>query len=116
LIYINSLVYLLSFNDANNSTSSNILPLELANKLNILSSFFYNYNLSYAIDKTNYNLVVSTSGISLITTSPKNYSYKPSLVTVKLITVTLMNTSGKKLGLDNLEVKNILKLGSKSID
>jgi hypothetical protein len=92
-----------------------MLPLELASSFKILSSFFCNYSLSLAIDKTSSSLVVSTSGISLKTTSAKNYSCSPSAVTVKLMIVTLMNTSGRKLGFASLLVKNILKLGSKSI-
>ena len=38
--------------------------------------------------------LASTSGFSLTTTSPSNYSYRPEVVTVKLIRVTLMQTSG----------------------
>ncbi len=92
-----------------------MLPLLLANSLRMLSSFFCNYNLSLAIDISSSSRVLSISGISLMTTSAKNYCSSPSTVTVKLITVTLIKTSGKKLGLLNLLLKNILKLGSKSI-
>jgi len=59
-------------------------------------------------------LISSTCGISFITTSASNYSSKPRVVTVKLMTVTLMKISGKKLGLATLVWMNNLKLGSNS--
>ena len=73
------------------STSSRIIPLDELSSSKILSSFLFKLALSYAIETTNSCLVNSTSGISMATTSPSSYSYKPSSVTVKFITVTRIN-------------------------
>ena len=77
------------------STLSNIIPFEVANNSNIRSSFLFKFILPLAIYYINSYLVYSISGISRLTTSPSNYSSKPYSVTVKLITVTLINISGK---------------------
>lgn len=58
---------------------------------------------------------ISICSYSNLTTSANNYSSKPSKVTVKLITVTLMKTSGRYLGFGILVVMNNLNLLSKSI-
>lgn len=76
------------------STSSNIFPLEFANNSNILSSFLFRLAFPVAIVSTNSFFTYSISGISLLTTSPSNYSSRPYIVTVKLTTHTLINISG----------------------
>lgn len=79
--------------------SSKIIPLLLVSNSRILSSFILTWIFPSDIYNINSFFVASTSGISFITTSANNYSSKPSVVTVKLITVTLIKISGKKLGL-----------------
>ena len=98
-----------------NSISSKIFPLLLFKRSRIVSSFFFSYCFPSAIDIIKLLFIISTSGISLYTTSPNNYSSNPNSVTVKLITVVLMNISGKKSGLEFLVEMNNLKFSSKSI-
>jgi hypothetical protein len=88
-------ISLLSFKDSIKSISSRIIPFELDNKSRILSSPFFNCSFPYAICTTSSLRTISTSGISFLTTSPNNCSCNPSDVTVKFMTETLMNISGR---------------------
>ena len=71
------------------------MPFELANRFNMFSSFRLRFIFPFDITFTNSFFKDSLSGITIVTTSPNNYSSKPYSVTVKLITDTLMNISGK---------------------
>mmetsp|Transcript_25020 Transcript_25020/g.71969 ORF Transcript_25020/g.71969 Transcript_25020/m.71969 type:complete len:248 (-) Transcript_25020:2196-2939(-) len=77
------------------TSSSRILPLDSESKRKILSSSDAKTFLSSASWSINSVFRAKASGISFDTTSFSNCSSKPSKVTVKLITVTLMQTSGK---------------------
>jgi hypothetical protein len=90
------------------STLSNIIPFDDAKSSSILSSLRFKFALPLEIIYISSYLVYSTSGISRLTTSPNNYSSKPYSVTVKLITVTLIKTSGRNEGLEILVEKNNL--------
>lgn len=69
------------------ASSNRILLYNLYRSLRLFASWITKSSLRY-----------STSGTWFFTTSTSIYSSKPAKVTVKLITVSLMQTSGKKWG------------------
>ena len=91
---------------------SSIIPFEEANNSRIFSSLRLRLAFPREIYKMRSYFMLSTSGISILTTSARSYSSRPYSVTVKFMTVTLMNTSGRKWGLESLVEKNNLNLGS----
>lgn len=113
---LSSLVVFADYNDVIKSTLSNIFSGSAsANYFNIIDSDSLNIFLYYANFITFSSFYISISSFSNLTTSANNYSSKPSNVTVKLITVTFINTSGKYFGFGIFVVINNLKLLSKSI-
>jgi len=110
--FTNFEVYFETFRLLISSMSSRIIPLLLVSNYRILSSFILSCIFPSDICNINSFLVASTSGISFIITSASSYSSKPRVVTVKLITVTLIKISGKKLGLAALVWIKSLKFGS----
>lgn len=56
-----------------------------------------------------WSLSLSTSGSKFLTVSESSYSSRPSNVTVKFITASLILTSGRKWGFEIFVVKNNLK-------
>ena len=76
------------------SSSSRMLPDAAANMDRICSSICSSCRWSFAIDTTRASLLSSRSGLSFLITSTSSWSSSPRIVTVKLMTVTLMHTSG----------------------
>ena len=77
------------------TSSSRMFPSDSFSMFRILSCSSCSCFLSLLMDTTSRSLASSRSGRSLRTTSPRSWSSKPLMVTVKLITVTLMHTSGR---------------------
>mmetsp|Transcript_13740 Transcript_13740/g.31830 ORF Transcript_13740/g.31830 Transcript_13740/m.31830 type:complete len:208 (-) Transcript_13740:2541-3164(-) len=73
---------------------SRMLPSDSLSSLSTLSSSSLSCFLSLAIDTTSLSFCASRSGRSLRTTSPSSWSSRPFIVTVKLMIVVLMQTSG----------------------
>lgn len=113
---ISMAVYFAYSNDSMSSTLSRIFSASAsANYLRMVASDSLIDFLYLAKFITLSSFYFSISGRSNLTTSAKSYSSRPSNVTVKLITVTLMKISGRYFGLGILLVMNNLKLRSKSI-
>mmetsp|Transcript_28799 Transcript_28799/g.85205 ORF Transcript_28799/g.85205 Transcript_28799/m.85205 type:complete len:361 (+) Transcript_28799:780-1862(+) len=78
-----------------NTSSSKMLPVDSRSSLSTLSSRSSSWRLSFPIDTTKRSLVSSRSGRSFRTTLPSSWSSRPFVVTVKLMRLTLMQTSGR---------------------
>ena len=98
-----------------NSSSSSKSPVLLVKRSNRLASRSIKL---FVLAFTSSSTCVSCSSsafCSLLMTLPNSCSSKPFCVTVKSLRVDFACSSGLKLGLGNIVMKYILKLGSKSI-
>ena len=77
------------------TSSSRMFPSDSFRSFRILSSRSLSCFLSFEMETTRLSFCSSRSGRSLRTTSPKSWSSRPLIVTVKLMIVTLMHTSGR---------------------
>ena len=77
------------------TSSSRMLPSDSERSRRILSCRSLSWRLSAASVLMSWFLARSRSGRSSRTTRPSSWSSRPSCVTVKLMMVTLMHTSGR---------------------
>mmetsp|Transcript_21952 Transcript_21952/g.64637 ORF Transcript_21952/g.64637 Transcript_21952/m.64637 type:complete len:263 (-) Transcript_21952:10290-11078(-) len=90
------------------STSSRRLPVEVASLWSKLSSSCFSVFWLLLTSSTSFCFWSSSSARSFCSTRPRSCCSRPSMVTVKLMTVSCAKSSGVKCGLASLEQRNRL--------